>query len=284
MSIPGSNQFKRKFALVSRWVDLATRDAVVGGDRAGLLCSQERNELCGMRGKGPPLWCHPLWCHAQGQTNVFSENLRQGSVNMRSHFSYRVRTQQAHLSLCCAWAVFQVRDENENVPFVWNWSHCYLYETPFFFRSKRQKKRGLDFPFEKPEVIRVVITAGPWVDKTGLSTSSRMGFAKISKLRISINRKIFTSDKNKTVLINCYLNTNNKHPLSYNIQTNLCVCMYGWMFACEYAYLHMHTYTLYRHKYIHISIKGKSCWHSATVWRVNLQRPAAWGYSLFKQL
>lgn len=51
MSIPGSNQFKRKFALVSRWVDLATRDAVVGGDRAGLLCSQERNELCGMRGK-----------------------------------------------------------------------------------------------------------------------------------------------------------------------------------------------------------------------------------------
>lgn len=44
MSIPGSNQFKRKFALVSRWVDLATQDAVVGGgDRAGLLCSQERN-------------------------------------------------------------------------------------------------------------------------------------------------------------------------------------------------------------------------------------------------
>lgn len=55
MSIPGSNQFKRTLAPVSRWVDLATRDAVVGGDRAGLLCSQERNELCGMRGKGPPL-------------------------------------------------------------------------------------------------------------------------------------------------------------------------------------------------------------------------------------
>lgn len=51
MSIPGSNQFKRTRALVSRWVNLATRDAVVGGDRAGLLCSQERNELCGMRGE-----------------------------------------------------------------------------------------------------------------------------------------------------------------------------------------------------------------------------------------
>lgn len=191
MSIPGSNQFKRTLALASRWVDLATRDAVVGGVTVRVYCVPRREMSCVVwGGKGPPLWCHPLWCHAQGQTNVFSENLRQGSVNMRSHFSYRVRRQLAHLSLCCAWAVFQVRDENENVPFVWNWSHCYLYETPFF-PDPSAKKRGLDFPFEKPEVIRVVITAGPWVDKTGLSTSSRMGFAKISKLRISINRKFF---------------------------------------------------------------------------------------------
>lgn len=181
MSIPGSNQFKR--TLASRWVDLATRDAVVGGDRAGLLCSQERNELCGMRGKGPPLWCHPLWCHAQGQTNVF----RKPSPRFRQYAKpLLLQAELAHLSLCCAWAVFQVRDENENVPFVWNWSHCYLYETPFF-QIQAQKKGGLDFPFEKPEVI----DAGPWVDKTGLSTSSRMGFAKISKLRISINRKFF---------------------------------------------------------------------------------------------
>lgn len=35
-----------------------------------------------------------------------------------------------------------------------------------FFQIQAPKKRGLDFPFEKPEVI----DAGPWVDKTGLST------------------------------------------------------------------------------------------------------------------
>lgn len=86
MSIPGSNQSKRSFALVSRWVDLATQDAVVGGDRAGLLCSEERNESCGMRGKD--LHCDVIHCDVtRWDRPTCSENLRQGSVNMRSHFS-----------------------------------------------------------------------------------------------------------------------------------------------------------------------------------------------------
>lgn len=86
MSIPGSNQFKRTFALVSQWVDLATQDAVVGGDRAGLLCSEESNESCGMRGED--LHCDVIHCDVTRRDRPqCSENLRRGSVNMRSHFS-----------------------------------------------------------------------------------------------------------------------------------------------------------------------------------------------------
>lgn len=142
MSIPGSNQFKRKFALVSRWVDLATRDAVVGGVTLRVYCVPRREMSCVVWGE-KDLHCDVIHCDVTRRDRpTCSENLRQGSVNMRSHFSYGVRTQLAHLSLCCAWAVFQVRDENENVPFVWNWSHCYLYETPFF-PDPSAKKRGL---------------------------------------------------------------------------------------------------------------------------------------------
>lgn len=159
---------KKKMEILDTWVFLAQTNSSVrlrsslggliwqpgmqlSGVTVRVYCVPRREMSCVVwGGKEPPLWCHPLWCHAQGQTNVFSENLRQGSVNMRSHFSYGVRTQLAHLSLCCAWAVFQVRDENENAPFVWNWSHCYLYETPFFSDPSAKKKGAWTFPLRSP--------------------------------------------------------------------------------------------------------------------------------------
>lgn len=193
------------------------------------------------------LHCDVIHCDVTRRDRpTCSENLRQGSVNMRSHFSYRVRRQLAHLSLCCAWAVFQVRDENENVPFVWNWSHCYLYETPFF-QIQAQKKAGLDFPFEKPEVI----DAGPWVDKTGLSTSSRMGFAKISKLRISINRKIFLlqtkiKQYSLTATSTQIINT---HYLTIYRQTCAYACMDGCLLVNMHIYICIHTHSTYINTY-----------------------------------
>lgn len=177
---------KKKMEILDTWVFLAQTNSSVSlrlslggliwqprmqlsGVTVRVYCVPRREMSCVVWGrKGPPLWCHPLWCHAQGQTNVF----RKPSPRFRQYAKpLLLQAELAHLSLCCAWAVFQVRDENENAPFVWNWSHCYLYETPFF-QIQAQKKRGLDFPFEKPEVI----DAGPWVDKNGFEYFKQDGF------------------------------------------------------------------------------------------------------------
>lgn len=151
-------QKKKKMEILDTWVFLAQTNSSVRLSLGGLIW-QPRMQLSGgwpcgstvFPGEKWVVWyegekdlhCDVIHCDVTRRDRpTCSENLRQGSVNMRSHFSYRVRAQLVHLSLCCAWAVFQVRDENENVPFVWNWSHCYLYETPFF-QIQAPKKKGL---------------------------------------------------------------------------------------------------------------------------------------------
>lgn len=150
---------KKKMEILDTWVFLAQTNSSVclrlslggliwqprmqlSGVTVRVYCVPRREMSCVVWGE-KDLHCDVIHCDVTRRDRpTCSENLRQGSVNMRSHFSYRVRRQLAHLSLCCAWAVFQVRDENENVPFVWNWSHCYLYETPFF-QIQAPKKKGL---------------------------------------------------------------------------------------------------------------------------------------------
>lgn len=186
MSIPGSNQFKRMLALVSRWVDLATQDAVVGGDRAGLLCSQERNELCGMRGKRTStVMSSTVMSRAGTDQRVPKTFAKVPSICGATSLTGWERSER--ISACAVPELYSRLGTKMRTSLSFETEVIATFMKHLFFRSKRQKKRGLDFPFEKPEVI----DAGPWVDKTGLSTSSRMGFAKISKLRISINRKIF---------------------------------------------------------------------------------------------
>lgn len=159
---------KKKMEILDTWVFLAqTNSSVSLRSSLGGLIWQPRMQLSGgwpcgstvFPGEkwvvwyegGKDLHCDVIHCDVTRRDRpTCSENLRQGSVNMRSHFSYRVRRQLAHLSLCCAWAVFQVRDENENAPFVWNWSHCYLYETPFFSDPSAKKKGAWTFPLRSP--------------------------------------------------------------------------------------------------------------------------------------
>lgn len=122
----------------------------LSGVTVRVYCVPRREMSCVVWGE-KDLHCDVIHCDVTRRDRpTCSENLRQGSVNMRSHFSYGVRTQLVHLSLCCAWAVFQVRDENENAPFVWNWSHCYLYETPFFSDPSAKKKGTWTFPLRSP--------------------------------------------------------------------------------------------------------------------------------------
>lgn len=148
-SIPGSNQFKRKFALVSRWVDLATQDAVVGGDRAGLLCSQERNESCGMRGKRTStVMSSTVMSHAGTDLSVQKTFAKVPSICEATSLTGWERSRR--ISACAVPELYSRLGTKMRTPLSFETEVIATFMKHLFFRSKRKKKGAWTFPLRSP--------------------------------------------------------------------------------------------------------------------------------------